>query len=72
MTIKQPKEFFPKFDLKKSQGMNINMTKNNQKNFFPKLGLQKSQDIESIYKEPMSKEGPVFPIFKRRNIKRNP
>ena len=58
--------------LKKSQDMTINMKKENLKTISPKLGLKKSQDIESIYKEPMSKEGPVFPIFKRRNIKKKP
>ena len=42
------------------------------KEFFLKLGLKKSQDIKSIYKEPISKEGPAFPIFKRRNIKKKP
>ena len=42
------------------------------KTIFTKLGLKKSQDIESVYKEPMSKEGPVFPIFRRRNIKKKP
>ena len=52
--------------------MNINMTKKQPKEFFPKLGLKKSQDMESIYKEPMSKKGPVFRIFKRRNIKKKP
>ena len=64
------KEFFPKLGLKKSQDININIMKKQPKAFLPKLGLKKSQDIESIYKEPMSKERPVFPIFKRRNIKK--
>ena len=34
MTKKQPKEFFPKLGLKKSQDINFNVTKNNQKSFF--------------------------------------
>ena len=69
--INMTKELFPKLGLKKSQDIDINM----MKEFFPKLGLKKSQDIKSkkyIYKEPMSKDGPVFPIFKRRNIKKKP
>ena len=31
---KQPNEFFPELGLKKSQDIDINMTKNNQKNSF--------------------------------------
>ena len=27
---------------------------------------------KNIYEEPMSKEGPVFPIFRSRNIKKKP
>ena len=69
------KKINPKLGLKKSQDININMSKKQPKEFFPKLGLKKSQDVKSkkyIYKEPMSKEGPVFPILKRRNIKKKP
>ena len=64
--------------LKKSQDIDIDMERKNiTKKINLKLGLKKSQDIKSkkyiyIYKEPMSKEGPVFPIFKRRNIKKKP
>ena len=65
-------KIFAKLGLKKSRDLDINMKKNNQKNFFPKLGLKKSQDIESMYKEPMSNEGPDFPIFRRRTIKKKP
>ena len=78
------KEFFPKLGLKKSQDIDINMTKeffpklcltksqDIAKEFFLKLDLKKSQDIESIYNEPMSKEGLVFPIFKKRKVIKRP
>ena len=67
------KKINPKLGLKKSQ--DINMSKKQPKEFFLRLGLKKFQDVKSkkyIYKEPMSKEGPVFPIFKRKNIKKKP
>ena len=70
--INMTKEFFPKLGLKKSQDIGIKMTKKQPKEFLPELCLKKSQDIESIYKEPMSREGPVFPIFKRRKVIKRP
>ena len=59
--------------LKKVQDIDINIErKNTTKKINQKFSLKKSPDIESIYKEPMSKEGPGFPIFKKRMVIKRP